>query len=89
VKDPESPFGGEKPVKLFVKQKLENEREKTALDEIIARNNIIVADNFNIPQVSDEQIQELMKNQQQGEEPGPGVTDGPKVEPKRPAKKNK
>jgi len=89
VKDPESPFGGEKPVKLFVKQKLENEREKTALDEIIARNNITVAENFNIPQVSDEQIQELMKNQQQGEELGPGETDGPKVEPKRPAKKNK
>jgi PPIC-type PPIASE domain len=89
VKDPESPFGGEKPVKLFVKQKLENEREKTALEEIIARNNITVAENFNIPQVSDEQIQELMKNQQQGEELGPGETDGPKVEPKRPAKKNK
>jgi hypothetical protein len=89
MKDPESPFGGEKPVKLFVKQKLENEREKTALEEIIARNNITVAENFNIPQVSDEQIQELMKNQQQGEELGPGETDGPKVEPKRPAKKNK
>ena len=89
VKDPESPFGGEKPVKLFVRQKLENEKEKTALDEIIARNNITVAEVFNIPQVSDEQIQELMKNQQQGEDFGPGGPEAPKAEPKRPAKKEK
>jgi hypothetical protein len=88
VKDPESPFGGEKPVKLFVRQKLENEREKTALDEIVARNNITVAEVFNIPQVSDEQIQEMMKNQQQGEEFGPGGPEGPaaKPAPKRPAR---
>ena len=70
VKDPESPFGGEKPLKLFVKQKLESEKEKTALDAIIARNNIVVAEVFDIPQVSDEQIQEMMKNQQQGQELG-------------------
>jgi hypothetical protein len=89
VKDPESPFGGEKPVKLFVRQKLENEKEKTALEEIIARNNITVAEVFNIPQVSDEQIQEMMKNQQQGEEFGPGGPEAPRAEPKRPAKKEK
>jgi hypothetical protein len=63
VKDPDSPFGGEKPVKLFVRQKLESEKEKAALEAIIARNNIFVADDFAIPQVTDEQIQEAMKNQ--------------------------
>jgi len=89
VKDPESPFGGEKPVKIFVRQKLENEKEKAALEAIIARNNILVADNFNIPQVSDEQIQEMMKNQR-----GPGLggdegeEDGPPPPQKVPAKKN-
>ena len=86
VKDPESPFGGEKPVKIFVRQKLENEKEKAALEAIIARNNILVADNFNIPQVSDEQIQEMMKNQRGlGDE---GETDGPPPAQKAPAKKN-
>lgn len=89
VKDPESPFGGEKPIKLFVKQKLESEKEKKALEEIIARNHIVVAEDFNIPQVTDEQIQEMMKNQQQGEEFGPGGTDEPKPEAKRPAKRDK
>jgi hypothetical protein len=90
VKDPESPFGGERPIKLFVKQKLESEKEKTALEEIIARNNIVVATVFTIPQVTDEQIQEMMKNQQQGEELGPGGADEEpppaKPEPKKPAK---
>jgi len=86
VKDPESPFGGEKPVKIFVRQKLENEKEKAALEAIIARNNILVADNFNIPQVSDEQIQEMMKNQRGlGDD---GETDGPSPAQKAPAKKN-
>ncbi|HJS51153.1 MAG TPA: peptidylprolyl isomerase [Pyrinomonadaceae bacterium] len=86
VKDPESPFGGEKPVKLFVRQKLENEKEKAALEAIIARNNITVAEVFDIPQVSDEQIQEMMKNQQRGSELG--GDDGPPPPPpaKQPAK---
>jgi parvulin-like peptidyl-prolyl isomerase len=67
VKDPDSPFGGEKPVKLFVRQKLQSEKEKAALEAIIARNHIVVAEDFNIPQITDEQIQEMMKNQRGGE----------------------
>ena len=85
VKDPESPFGGEKPVKLFVRQKLENEKEKAALEAIIARNNITVAEVFDIPQVSDEQIQEMMKNQQRGSELG-GEDEPPPPPAKQPAK---
>jgi hypothetical protein len=65
VKDPDSPFGGEKPVKMYVKQKLEAEKEKAALDEMIARNNVSVPEDFDIPQVTDEQIQEAMKKRQQ------------------------
>jgi hypothetical protein len=37
VKDPESPFGGEKPIKLYVKQKLEKEKEDDTLKELIAK----------------------------------------------------
>jgi len=91
VKDPDSPFGGEKPVKLFVRQKLESEKEKAALEAIIARNNIFVADDFAIPQVTDEQIQEAMKNQggQFGGDDDAGAPPPSKAEPKRPAKKEK
>ena len=87
VKDPENPIGGEKPVKIYVKQKLEEEKEKALLEAIIARNNISVADDFVIPTVTDEQIQELMKKQQeqQGfEREGPGGQEAPP-----PARKNK
>lgn len=98
VKDPESPFGGEKPVKVFVKDKLESEKEKAALDEIVAKNNVSVPDDFSIPEITDEQIQEAMKKRQQqmGNAPGlgdedeaPGATvdaKKPKNDPKKKAK---
>ena len=88
VKDPESPFGGEKPVKLFVRQKLETEKEKAMLDAIIARNHIVVAEDFVIPQVTDEQLQEAMKKQggQFGEDEMGGPPPPAKAEPKRPVK---
>jgi parvulin-like peptidyl-prolyl isomerase len=89
VKDPESPFGGERPVKLFVRQKLQSEKEKAALEAIIARNHITVAEAFDIPQVSDEQIQEMMKNQQQGGELGGQEPDAPPPPPAKAVKKNK
>ncbi len=65
VKDPENPFGGEKPVKAYVREKLETEKQKTTLDAIIARNHVTVPEDFQVPAVSDEQIQEMMKKQQQ------------------------
>lgn len=74
IKDPENPMGGEKPVKIYVKQKLEEEKEKTAMDEIVARNNVTVAEDFVIPTVTDEQIQEMMKKQQEMRG-GPGMED--------------
>lgn len=63
VKDPESPFGGEKPIKMYVKQKLEKEREDETLKELVAKNNVTVPDDFNIPEISDEQVKEAMKKQ--------------------------
>ena len=100
VKDPESPFGGEKPVKMFVKQKLEAEKEKAKLDEIVAKNHVTVPDDFNIPEVTDEQIQEAMKKRQQqmpnfeapeGEEDGgaPAPNSNTKAKPAPQTKKGK
>jgi parvulin-like peptidyl-prolyl isomerase len=78
-KDPENPMGREMPVKMYVRQKLETEKEKKVLDDIIAANHIEVPEDFSVPEVTDEQIQEMMKNRQQpqmdlgedGEEPPP------------------
>jgi hypothetical protein len=64
VKDPENPMGREVPVKDFVKNKLEEEKEKKLIEEIVARNNVQVPDDFTVPQISDEQIQQMKQKQQ-------------------------
>lgn len=64
-KDPANPMGRELPLKQYVRQKLETEKEKQVLDGIVASNNIKVPEDFTIPEVSDAQIQEMMKKQQQ------------------------
>ncbi len=64
-KDPENPMAREVPVKEFVRSKLEEEKEKKVIDEIVASNNIQVPEDFTVPEVSEEQIQEMMKKQQQ------------------------
>ena len=65
IKDPENPTAREMPVNDFIKSKLGEEKEKKVLDEIIARNNVTVAEDFVIPAVSEEQMQEMMKKQMQ------------------------
>jgi hypothetical protein len=98
VKDPENPMGRDMPVKDFVRQKLEQEKEKQLLDEIIARNNVQVAEDFAIPQVSDEQMQEMMQKQMRQQMPqmpqqapeGPETADpAPKPEQKKAAPQKK
>lgn len=64
-KDPEDPEGREMPLKQFVRNKLEKEKEKKLIDEVSAANNVSVPEDFTIPQVSEEEIQEMMKKQQQ------------------------
>ena len=78
VKDPEAPGGREVPVKVYVRQKLETEKEKQVIDEIVASNNISVPEDFTVPEVTDEQIQEMMKKQMpmgmpQADDSGPEV----------------
>lgn len=96
-KDPENPMAREVPVKEFVRSKLEKEKEKKVIEEIVASNNIQVPEDFTVPEVSDEQIQEMMKKQQQmpmqmspgGDEDGAPPPPAPKAEAKKPAGKNK
>jgi hypothetical protein len=86
MKDPENPMAREMPVNDFVKQKLEGEKEKSVLDQIMAANKITVAEDFEVPKVSDEQIQEMMQKQfPQNLEEVP--EDAKKPEPKKPAPK--
>ena len=62
-KDPENPLGRETPIKVYVRNKLEEEREKKTIDEIVARNNVQVPEDFDVPEVTDEQIQQAMEEQ--------------------------
>jgi hypothetical protein len=101
-KDPENPTAREMPVKAYVRQKLETEKEKQVVDEIVASNHIEVPDDFTVPQITDEQMQQMQQKQQQqmqqmgnipgADEPGgPESADKPaKADPKKPdAKKGK
>ncbi len=63
-KDPDNPMAREMPVKEYVRQKLETEKEKKVVEEIVAANHVSVPEDFTVPEVTDEQIQEMMKKQQ-------------------------
>lgn len=90
-KDPDNPAAREAPVKDYVRNKLETDKEKKVLDEIVAANSVQVPDDFTVPEVSDEQIQQLkqkqqMQQMQQGMPPGTEL-DGPDGRPEKPAAK--
>ena len=53
------------PVKEYVRQKIESDREKQLIDDVVAKSGVTVAQDFEIPQVTDQQIQDAMKQQQQ------------------------
>ncbi|MEO8649411.1 MAG: peptidylprolyl isomerase, partial [Acidobacteriota bacterium] len=89
-KDPENPTGREVPVKAYVRSKLETEKEKQYIDQIVAENHVQVPEDFDVPKLTDEQLQEMMK--QQAPPPGmPGVDTedepAPDTAPKKPAPK--
>ena len=63
--DPENPMGGPMPIKEYVTQKLETEKQKAILDKIIADNPVEIAEDFEIPKVSDEEMQKQMQQQMQ------------------------
>ena len=80
TKDPDNPTARDMPVKEFVRQKIEQDREKKMIDDVVAQSGVTVAEDFDIPQVTDQQIQDAMKKQQQmmgpqmgDDEDGPGA----------------
>jgi hypothetical protein len=81
------------PVKEFVRQKIEQDREKQMIDDVVAKSGVTVAEDFDIPQVSDQQIQDAMKKQQQVMGPDmdeggdPSTGNGQKPDAKKPAAK--
>jgi len=83
-KDPENPTGREMPVKDFVRNKLETDKEKALVDSLVAKNNIHVPDDFTVPEVTEEQMQQ-MKQKQPGMPGGmPGGMPPPSVSDKEP-----
>ena len=65
VKDPENPMGREVPVKQYARAKLEEEKQKKLIEEIVASNHVEVPADFDVPEVSEAQIEEMMKRQQE------------------------
>ncbi len=76
VKDPENPMAREMPVKDFVKSKLEGEKEKAVLDEIVAKNNVEVAEDFVIPEVTEEQMKMMQEKMMQQQMQMQGMPEG-------------
>ena len=89
VKDPDKPNSREMPIKDYVRTKLEEEKDKKLLEEVVANNHVEVPEDFTIPQITDEQLQEFQQKQQ-SQMPGgpagaaPGAPGAPKVEIKPP-----
>ncbi len=86
VKDPDDPTAREMPATQFAKAKLEKEKQKAVLDEIKKNNPVEVATNFEIPKVSDEELQKMQQQQmqqmqqQQGPPPPPQAPQAPPAE---------
>lgn len=72
VKDATNPAGRDTPVKDYAKAKLEEEKEKKLLEEIVASNNIQVPADFDVPQPTAEQLQQMQQQRQQQMQPPPG-----------------
>jgi parvulin-like peptidyl-prolyl isomerase len=63
--DPENPGSREVPVKAYVRSKLESEKEKAVVEEIVASNHIEVPDDFTVPAITEEQMKQLEERQRQ------------------------
>ena len=94
VKDPENPAARDAPVKEFVRNKLETEKEKKLLESIVAANNVSVPADFDVPEVTEEQLQQMRQKQQPppqmappDQEDAPPAPKPGKPEPKKPEAK--
>jgi parvulin-like peptidyl-prolyl isomerase len=89
IKDPEVPNSRDVPVKDYVRNKLEKEKSKKKVDELVAANNVYVADDFTIPAVSDDQLKQKKPQMPQMPQPQQGPPQGgpPELKPDKDAKK--
>ena len=62
VKDPDNPEALEMPVKQYAKSKIEEAKEKKVLEKIVADNPVSIAEDFQIRDVSDEEIRKLTQS---------------------------
>ncbi|QQS32543.1 MAG: peptidylprolyl isomerase [Acidobacteriota bacterium] len=83
-KDPDNPMAREMPVKDFVRNKLETEKEEKLIEEIVAANGVMVPEDYTVPEVTDEQIQE-MQQKQRPPMPMPQPENGENGAPPKPA----
>ncbi|HLA96521.1 MAG TPA: peptidylprolyl isomerase [Pyrinomonadaceae bacterium] len=81
VKDVSNPMGRETPVKQFARTKLEEEKQKKLIEDAVVANHIQVPEDFDVPEVTDEQIQDAMKKQQQQMGPEDGEMGPPPPAP--------
>ncbi len=87
MKDPKNPMGREMPIAETVKAKLEEEKQKQVLDEIVANNPVEVAEDFEIPKPSEEDMKNMQEQMMQQMPGGMSPEDMP--EPPPPAPKGK
>ena len=101
--DPENPTAGPMPIKEYVSSKLETDKQKEVLDKIIADNPVEIAEDFDIPKVSEEEMQKMMQQQMQQMQQNPQNPQNPQsqtnstsnkpttttTQPKKPTESNK
>lgn len=63
VKDPDSPLGGTTPLKQYVEDLLEKQKREQLIEKLVEENHVQVPDDFEVPDVTDEQIQNSLKQQ--------------------------
>ncbi len=78
MKDPKNPMGREMPINEMVKATLGEEKQKQVLDEILKNNPVEVAEDFEVPKPSEEDLKKMEEQQQQQMmQQMPGGPDGP------------
>jgi len=53
------------PVRDYARQKLEDQKQKDMIDKIVKQNSVTVAEDFTIPEVTDDQIKQLQQQRMQ------------------------
>ena len=88
VKDPDKPNAREMPAEQYAKTKLEKEKQEKVMEDIKKNNPVNVAEDFEIPEVSEEELKKMqdaqMKQMQQMQQQQGGPKGAP---PKPPAPK--